>query len=595
MTNVIFDSLRVLSQNTAAVLSISLIVCWGMIISMALLKITLKRELGFAEYFSIAAGGWVLPVFMISILVFVMGIIFNVRPNPKTASAVLALSAVPAIWFCLPVIKKQRPGIHAAFWLLCIILLLSAFLRLAFVAATPLPLYADSAQHYWIIQNFIRDFSETKGLQNFVLPVPVYYHVGFHLITAILTAVFRLEIAKTILVFGQAITALAPIPLFFLIKRETGSDAAGVLAVILGYFGWYMPVFAVNWGKYPALLSLLTTQFSLSIAYLIAKEQKLHQSWTSIGILLLSIGMSFFVHTRSIILIGFAFAVWTLAHWWEYQTRKWRFLFLGILAGGLVTEAVLISRNPNLNPLFDPYLGSAIWVTAFVALFSIFAFRKYPWMAFACLTFIFFILFGLFIPIPHPTDLTLLDRPLVEMILFTPLSLLGGLGYAGLGDIVPSRLKSVTLAGTVLFVGGLLFHSFTSYSFYPSKCCMLVTQDDSVALDWLDKHVPQTTTIAISSTELRITASSQNPQVAGSDAGVWITPLTNRPTFLLPYSTDFSRVDTLNFLCEQGISDIYIGNKTQSFNRGLVEEEPNWYKNILFLPETQIFQVIGCN
>ncbi len=592
--NLLFDSWQVLSLDKWPILVILACVSWGMVITVIVLRSITDLNHNLSEYSSLALAGWIVPLFPVSILVFVLAVTFNIRPNLQVAIAGFILSLGLLIWANRRAEQNiSRGSVLTLVTLLCLFLL-STFLHLAFISETPLPPYIDSAQHYLIIQNLVKDFTETNTLKNFIWPVPIYYHLGFHFIAALLVATFQLNIAKLILILGQIIVGSAAIPLFFLVKLETGSDAAGLIAVLLGSFGWYMPSFAVNWGKYPALLSLQTIQFCLSILYLIGKYRKFFKPHWLIAIGAFSTAVSFIIHTRSIILIGIGFTAWMFAGWWRSQKFKWRILLLGIMSGSLLIESVLINSNSNLRSLFDPYFGSAVWITGSIGLLSILAFKKYPKFSFACLSSIFFLLLGLFIPIPHITDLTLLDRPLVEMILFIPLSLLGGLGYMTLSNLVSARFIGVRMISTFLFVGAIIVHAFMSYNFYPSDCCVIVTQDDSVALDWLDKHTPPTTLVAISSTELRITASSEHPQTAGSDAGVWITPLVNRPTFLLPFSTDFTRSDTLSFLCEHGISDIYIGNKDQSFNRALVEEKPDWYRNLLFLPGAQIFRVIGC-
>ena len=591
--NPLLDGWLVLSQEKWPIFVILICMSWGLIIIITSLR-CLDLELNISEYISLAIAGWVLPVFLVSVLIFALGGILNVRINTQVAIALLVLNISLLIWANG---RKEKGNSHSfaltLLALLCIFLL-SSFLRLVFIARAPLPLYIDSAEHYQIIQNLIKDFKETDAIHHFVWPVPVYYHLGFHLITAILTATFQLDIARTILVLGQLIAASTSIPLFFLIRHETGSDTAGLIAILLGSFGWYMPSFTANWGKYPALLSLLTIQFSLSMVYLFGKEKKPHRPFASIGIILISIGTSFLVHTRSIILMGIAITAWTLSGWWKLQTLKWRNLFFGFIASGLIFEAVLIGKNIILNPLFDPYLGSAIWVTGFVGIFAFFAFKKYPQFSFACLASIFFLLLGLLTPIPNNTDLTLLDRPLVEMVLFIPLSLLSGLGWAALNDFAYIKSNWLRWISTILIIGAIVFHALMNYSFYPSNCCTIVGRDDLVALDWLNNHTRTADLIAISSAELKITASSQNPQIAGSDAGVWIMPLTDRHTLLLPHITDFNSPDTLKFVCKEGISDIYVGSMAQSFNRKSIEEKPGWYKNILFLPEAQIYQVTGC-
>src|SRR4030095_6560668 len=93
--------------------------------------------------------------------------------------------------------------------------------------------------------------------------------------------------------------------------------------------------------------------------------------------------------------------------------------------------------------------------TGIVLFLSIFAQWVYPKLAFATILAIFLLFGSLFIPvkgIPGYIDLTLLDRPFIEMILFLPLSFLGGLGLAGLEQSL--RNEYTRLANSFLLVWG---------------------------------------------------------------------------------------------------------------------------------------------
>src|SRR5690606_32123855 len=115
---------------------------------------------------------------------------------------------------------------------------------------TAIPQYFDSAQHYLITRTLLN----TSG--PLLPPSTGNYHIGFHLLLAFVTSTLRAQIIDTLLILGQIILAIIPLSIFFLVKGETRSNAAGIFAVMLAMLGWYMPAYAVNWGKYPALASL---------------------------------------------------------------------------------------------------------------------------------------------------------------------------------------------------------------------------------------------------------------------------------------------------------------------------------------------------
>jgi hypothetical protein len=205
----------------------------------------------------------------------------------------------------------------------------------------------------------------------------------------------------------------------------------------------------------------------------------------------------------------------------------------------------------------------------------------------------------MFIPVTVPGygDLTLLDRPFVEMILYLPLSFLGGLGLAGLEQSLQTlspRWQVVRSGVSSVFIGLLVINALLNYTLYPSDCCNIVSRDDLVAIDWVNEQLPSEARILISSTELRVLASDSFQASVNGDAGAWITPLTDRATVPLPYHTDFSQQTTLDTLCQLQADYIYVGENGTAFNNDQIEPFPHWYKILLSMPETKVYQVIGC-
>jgi hypothetical protein len=187
------------------------------------------------------------------------------------------------------------------------------------------------------------------------------------------------------------------------------------------------------------------------------------------------------------------------------------------------------------------------------------------------------------------------------MSLYLPLSFLGGAGVAGLGK----SLQQLTARWTanrfrlahyvsLIFIGLLLANAFASYNFYPTDCCSIVGRDDLVAIDWVGKNLPFAARILISSTELRVLDTNTPQGAAGGDAGIWITPLTDRVTLPFPYQSDFSQQSTLDTLCQMGAEYIYVGEVGTTFNDGLLSAYPDRYRILLSMSKTKIYQVIGC-
>jgi hypothetical protein len=319
------------------------------------------------------------------------------------------------------------------------------------------------------------------------------------------------------------------------------------------------------------------------------------------AILFFALIVSIFTHSRSVVIFGIAIVAWVGTTAWQSLPRLAQLLFLGMAILGIAIEIYFIQTKDVLGPLFDPYVNKGLLITGIVLFLTSFAQWAYPRLAFTSILAIFLLLGSLFVPvqgIPGYIDLTLLDRPFVEMILFLPLSLLGGLGLAGLerrlqntqADISFARKKYISL----FFIAVILINASFKYEVYPSGCCNLVSRDDLVAMDWMDKNLPADARILISSTEMRVMATDSFQGSVGGDAGIWINPLTNRATIPLPYFSDFSQQTTLDSLCGLGATHIYVGETGLTFDDAKITPHPEWYQILLAMPEVKVYQVIGC-
>ncbi|HEX5808729.1 MAG TPA: hypothetical protein VFY25_08705, partial [Anaerolineales bacterium] len=391
------------------------------------------------------------------------------------------------------------------------------------------------------------------------------------------------------------------------IHHETRSGSAGIFGVFLVMLGWYMPAYAVNWGKYPALSSLPLILFVLSLAYLSLRYRAVLSSRHHMGLnvlLLLSVLVAGFTHSRSLVVFAIFLLAWLIAIWWTGLSKGWRSLIFLTLLLGIAALAFYIDQKGIFGPLFDPYWDKGVLVTAIVAVLSIPALRAYPRLGFTSILVILLLIGSLFVPangIPGYGNLTLLDRPFVETILYLPLSLLGGLGLAALEQSVRAAQMDwkdfhFAWGKYVAFfcIAVVLISELSRYNFYPSDCCAIAGRDDLVALDWMDKNLPPEARILIASTELRVLASNSFEGSVSGDAGAWITPLTGRATVFLPFQSDFTQQATLDTLCLLQADHIYVGETGVKFNNALLLARPDWYQILLSMPTVQVYQVTGC-
>jgi hypothetical protein len=545
--NLFMNSAGVLAQNWELILAILLCVSWGTLLIYTILKKIAGTQFIDTELIALALGGWPLPALIISALLWALRLFVPADLVSVIAFGILIIStglAVRALW--------KRVSCDLA--IPVFIFLVFVFIRLGFSANAVLPPYFDSAEHYRIIQSILNmdDVFTTS-----------YYHIGYHVIAAAFTWLTHANLGQFMLLFGQVILAAIPLPIYFFIHRATNSNTAAWFGVTLAAFGWFMPAHAVNWGKYPALLSLLLIQFTIGAA--IIKNR-----W----LFVLSLLTAVLIHSRSIILLAIFGAAWMLSAI-PRNKRSLIFVLTGTLLG---MSTLLIDRNQVISPIIEPYWN---WVTLLVMLLAVSVFQSFPRLIVFSILAILLMLAGMFIPVTPA--LTLLDRPLVEMMLFLPLAFLGGLGA--------TRLPKPAV---IILAAIIIIHAWTTYSFSPSSCCQLVSRDDAVTLDWMEKHLPTDARIAIASTDLSLNAFGAPMSGTGTDAGIWVAPLTKHTIVPLPASTDFTTQDTHDLLCQQQVTHIYVGDLPRSFNSNFVDATPAWYKTVFILPKARIVQIFGC-
>lgn len=448
-------------------------------------------------------------------------------------------------------LPPARRGLSPGLLFPLLLFLLFAFLRLGYAAEALLPPYFDSAFHYGLIRRLL----EMEAGAPLRWPLQGWYHPGYHLITAGLFSFTGGSLSRVMLHFGQLLLAALPVPLYPLVRRLGGRAFAGWLAVLLAGFAWSMPAHAVDWGKYPALLGLLVFEFALGAALSGAGRT------TALAALIAPL-----VHTRLLVLLGLAGTAWLASG--ARRLSRWLLPFALAL---LAAEVLGALRDPLLAAALKPYL---VWGTLPLLPLAALAFRHSPRAALACLLALTGMLAALFLPLTPA--LTLLDRPLVEMALFLPLALLCGLG----ADRLPRRWA-------VLLTVLALLLSFNQSNFLPSACCRLAGPDDLAALHWLNANLPSGAVVGIASAALQISPEGEPLREAGTDAGVWVAPLTGRAAVPLPYATAFLQPGDHAQLCARGIGWLYAGSGPLSFS----VPASRAYREVFALPEARLFAV----
>lgn len=538
------NSLLVIEQDWRTLSAVLLFIAWGVLLAYASLLAFSSKEDG-GVLFVLSLGGWPVPVLLLAIFYSAAKIYLPAFSSLLTL-VVMGVSTV----YILRRVWEHVPGQGMAVLLCAAVLIM---IRIGFAADLFLPPYFDSATHYGII-------SRLAEQTQWVWPTDSYYHIGYHLIIMMISSIGALDVSRVMLLFGQVVLSLLPLPLYFFVHRATDSRPAAWFAVMLAAFGWYMPAFSVNWGKYPALLSLLVIQFSLGLLWI--KK--------SIGFAL-SLSAALVIHTRSVIVIPLPAAAWILSELLRLQ--KWQAVILFAGLGGM-----LLFAGNGLAEVYEPYLALPTVLALLPALFHGRSFSRQ-------------VLFGgwailgisLLTQVPVFNSNPLLDRPLAEMLLFLPLAFLGGVGAA--------RKPVMILVPAALLI---MVHAFIRYDLSPSACCQLADADDIAALAWMDETLGEDAMVAIAGADLAIDSAGMVMQSAGVDAGIWIPPLNGQAVVSLPYFADFRSQAVHEKLCLALVTHIYVGSRPQSFRIERIADRTDWYQPVFERNKLRAFQVIGC-
>jgi hypothetical protein len=426
--DVLVKSLQVLTREWTGILGILGIFLLGSGIIVLWIRTASDNALTVGEFFALGVGGGLLPLFLGISLTVLLNLLFGIKINFVVFCLVILIISGFASYqlrkrripknasetFSPPLEQSKaaraKQSISAIFnppfrvvtaLVLILFLIISIYIRLAFISGLVVPLYFDSAMHYSIVTNLIASF-KASTLPAYNSFVGGYYHLGFHVLVTALSLALSLDVKDVILVFGQIILVSIPLPLFFIIKRETQLDTPAIFATLLAGWGWSLPAHAVNWGKYPALTSILAFEFVLCSTYLLLQSTK-RRRWILICLFCLSVLMSTFIHTRSLILIIIALISSAFAMAWYKLPRYVRYPVFCLTITPLIILLFIARSKPILSMAVNPYQSGGLWSTLLILSLSPFALKEFPRAAFSGIISLLFLFSSLLSDFYQPT------------------------------------------------------------------------------------------------------------------------------------------------------------------------------------------------
>ncbi len=450
-------------------------------------------------------------------------------------------------------------------------------IRLAFLRYILLPPYTDSPIHYQIINEILTPGTTHSSMLSLKNLLGNYYHYGFHSMAAWLASVSGTSPLVIMPLLGQLSLVIAVVSIMAFIQSITGNWTAASMAGLFTGIGWSMPAYAANWGKYPAMLALAVfPAYMAYLEYLLIGKRR----WSQIAwILAFTLGIEL-IHTRIAVLIFLAGISYTLTQRFEASKQ------ITLVQATRIAILYWITLAPLYVIVANFYRDIPILILLILA--SPFAFHYNSKLSIGIFFFSFFIeLIGLvqrFLPELVPT---LLNEEFIEMSLYIPFSILGGLGIAG----VIQKMKNKVLLQRLIpaaSIGLMTVHLFTGITLIPDPCCELYTEDDQEAFRWIEGTATDHGLVLTS-------AFNEDNQFFGTDAGIWLFPLIGVQTNKLPYDISWAATDEIEQACLSGAQEIYIymGGREFSFDNTQLNQA-EWADPVFSSGNTVIYRVNRC-
>lgn len=550
------DSLKVsfliLAQNWPLFLHLlTLQFAFAVLISSVLTKIIFDKNLtAVLSFLGGILGASLFSFFMVTL---------KVTPSPNLGMVIYVIALAFIIW------KRDQISFSISLLKLFAFFFLILLFRLIFVQGLLVPSYADSVTHFKIVQDFISPGNPPQAFFYLSFDIQHYYHFGFHSLAAWLSGVSSTDPIHTILLLGQYFQALAVLSIYPLVLVLSRNSVSAWTALCVSGLFLPTPAYASNWGKYPAVASMIGIVFTLTLLLVHLKSPSTSTKglrWL-LGFAILS---SACLHSRSVIALAAIWAAFLITKKMEgWRNRQ---LTAGSNTDGAEMLAPVLVIAAIISIIFVWEIGFSIWI--FLALIFVFALAFWGnFFLASCIAILIIIAgFGYYAPmewLPLPPRFgEIFDRPFLVIFFFLPASLLVWLGMEGAAGLFTGvnriPFQRVFLIGS-LMVG--MINVFVFQNHHPSECCIFVDDDDLFAFAWMEDNIPKDGIIGIASL-------GEPGNYLPMDGGSWIEHFTGIATRRLDSRADFY-YEAESF-CEDGVNYIYLDDLENSFDEyGLLD------------------------
>lgn len=483
---------------------------------------------------------------------------------------IIGMSILSLIWNLK---KDETKNYWFNILLVIIFFFISLLLRLPYLNHILLPSYTDSPIHYQLIKNILEPMS-TSPLMGIGNITNNYYHLGFHSMTAWLSAATNIDPTKAMLLIGLLGLATAPVSIMFITYVLSKNISAALASGFVTIFGWSMPAFALNWGKFPALLALSLIPTVIGWGLILLRSSKI----SLLKIILFSFMVLSIVvlHTRSVFIlasVAFSFFIANkLIHSDLLNYQK-----------SILYSALLFFSLLPLESTITVFYNRLFLGTVLILLLP-FGFRFYPKELSAIFIFTASIWLMNFLGKSLSISKAAYDDQFISMMLFIPLSIISGLGISGVTKQFSVKNRAIIFG---IFLLSVSFKSPWNSSNFPDPCCDFYSQVDEQAFQWITNNTLEDALWVISVAE--------NDRQHGTDAGIWISSLTGRHVNKRMYNTNWESKAEFPHSCNSGTNDIYIYSGGGNFSFKETDLlKLNWVNTVYENQSVKIYKVLNC-
>ena len=426
-----------------------------------------------------------------------------------------------------------------------------------------LPAWVDSLHHTLLVRLVLENGGLPATFEPY-MPVPLYYHTGFHTNAALFAALTGLSPDRAVLVFGQILNAAVALGVYRLGLSLWPDGRRAWIAMLLVGFCFQMPAYYLTWGRYTLLAGTFLLTLAMSAALDLVRGgpdagRIVHLAVLTAGLLL----THYFSAALFLLFLGVVVLERLFARRGFFKTRSFRGLLVGAAAGGLfalpwVVRAVVYSTDligldivlpaesldeayfsgyrdylldllgprrgipiPGLDAAV-PGRGVLLHGLALAGLVLIGWRRGVRPLA------LFALAAGL-LSLPWGVNLAPFRPDHGVILAFLPAALLAADALVSPLDAGwPVWTRRILKGLFAVAVFGILSWGMRDTIEIVNPTTVLADADDRAALEWIAENTPEEAVFLINATPW------QGGAYRGVDGGWWITPLTGRKTSLPP-------------------------------------------------------------